>query len=202
MIFFIFVIRHFIISAHNETFYSLVERYDALKTPAPLNEKAEEDTAKRQTEAKQLVADAHDLCGSFFSSKYSYNGCLIEALTYLEQKDFSNFALALDRYAAYHGSSPFGAYFLFFAAYGYENTLQLDKAYALYDKLQNILKTIKKEDLALYHKARILYLQKKYSLAEEFFNKIVKDFPASQYRNDAARYLLLSGQTPAPVINK
>jgi len=184
LLFFILLFVHGKIEkSHSNEFFSLLKQYDKTKI-MPGGE-------KRNKLLNQVIQNSTQLCNSLWSSKYSPNGCLVAALTYLEKKDNKNYAKMLNEYVNLNNDKYLGSYILFYAAYAYEASFELEKAYKLYDKLQKMYKTIQKEDIGLYHKARVKYLQNNYKEAKKLFNLLKKEYPQSSYLKDAKNYLLL-----------
>ena len=81
---------------------------------------------------------------------------------------------------------------LFYTAQSYENDLDFENAYLYYDKMYDqLVDSDEYRDIALFHKARMLYLQTKYSRALHLFNTIVDDHGSGNYAERAKSYLLL-----------
>lgn len=168
---------------HNARFYHLVETYDVVKLSPPDDE--------REKNLKELTEQTSDLCNAIWPTGASENGCLLLALTWLELNERDKFARYLQEFSDEKNNIALSSYFTFYAAYGYESAFQLEKAYALYESLFDSYKKIKKEDISIYHRARVRYLQGNYDSARELFNQLIKDYSVSAYRTESQQYLLL-----------
>ena len=146
---------------------------------------------EKQSELKLRLKEAEGLCGKIWSTPASYIGCLLEAKIHAEQKEFLSSGKAYEKVAHHFGSESLGAYALFEAAYAYEQGGDFDKAYELYNDLEEKYIPIKKEDIAIFHKGRISYIQKKYEIASDLFKKIMSNHKDSIYLKKAKYYLIM-----------
>ena len=172
-----------LIEKQNYQFFTYLNQYKAYKKPGTAQEK--------DKNLRELIRNCHNLCHTFFKTSHSYNGCLLEAASYIELKEYKKASKPLDMFGQYNAGSGVGVFSLFFAAQAYENLLEFQKAYELYSQIESPLKEVGKDDIAIYNKARILYLQGKLNLAETLFQKIVYEKPDSEPYEASLNFLRL-----------
>lgn len=168
---------------HNYLFFTYLDQYQELK-------KVETEDSKKEKFTK-LAQDTHKLCHVFWKTSHSYNACLLEAASYIELGEPEKTSTALDLFSNYNSKNGAGVYVLFFAAQAYENLLDYQRAYEIYNQLEQLLKPLKQDDIAVFHKAKILFLQNKLDLAEQIFHRIAKDFSTSKFLSDSRNFLKL-----------
>lgn len=180
--------------AQNAAFYDLQTEFDkASKSPEG------DDKNKKLSE---VLTHSMNLCNRFWLTDAGAQGCMIAAETDLKLHQYVNAADYFLKHAShFQGKAP-EAYSLFYAGYSYEAGGDLTKAYDIYDKMQDVYKSAVKEDIAIYHKARIAYLQKKFSLARDLFTKLIVKYKTSTYLSDARQYLLLMTSLAQPSSDK
>ncbi len=178
---FVFV-RALTADAHNLKFYRFLETYESAK---------QLDADAQNKALKDLVKNTNDMCETFFSTDSSYNACLVSALAYQQLGDEKAFARYLKQYGDHHAGSGLGAYTLFYAAYALEQSNDFEAAIKVYDQIYDTYAEVKKEDIVIYHKGRMNYLLDRREAAATLFKQLVKDYPTSQYKQDAQKYLLL-----------
>ncbi|MDH5716065.1 MAG: hypothetical protein OEZ22_00330 [Spirochaetia bacterium] len=172
-----------ITESQNEDFIKLYKTFsDVKKMPES------EDKKKKFNE---ILENSQKLCSHFWPTVHAANGCLIEAYTYKELKEFQKHIESLLKFAQYQDSIAVKTYAKFFAAYAYESQYQLQKAAELYNDLEKDFEKIEKNDIILYNKARTFYYQNKIDEAKPLFKKVLADFPNSTYKKDVKNYLLL-----------
>ena len=190
---------------HNYLFFTYLEEYEELKKDKPKKDEKTQEAQKSQKERKNkltlLAENSHKLCHTFLKTPNSYNACLIEAVSYIELEQPEKASESLNLFGEYNSHKGAGAYILFFAAQAYESLLNYKKAYNIYHKLEEILKPIKKDDIAIFHKGKILLLQNKLDLAEDMFYRIINDFPTSQFLQDAKSFLKLVALRKHDILN-
>jgi len=172
-------VHNAVIEKQSSQYFSAIGKYDeALK-----KNETEKDKA-----LNELLADTTKLCHATWSTEQSNSGCLLTALIHLELKHTREVAESLKTYATHSGSKALKAYTAFYAAYNYENSDNLDDAYKLYGSLQNILKGTGKEDIALFHQARIEYYRNNLKEASKLIDTILNDYKTSNYTQEAKKY--------------
>jgi len=167
---------------HNKKFYELLDEY--------------EKTAKNTTDSKNEIlvgiAEKSDaLCDKTFKTKYANAGCFLSALIYIELEEDEKSSKALESYSGSVGNDGLAAFTLFFSAYYNEAADDLEKSKKQYERVKRYLKPVDKEDIAIFHLARIHYYQKDYAKAESLFLIIIDNYKSSVYLDAAKKYLLL-----------
>lgn len=164
-------------------YYKILDKYEKARI-LPLGD-------NRNKELRKVAGEAHKLCSKFWSTNASMQGCLLEGLAFLAAKENALAAKAFEKYADYFSGEPPASYALYYAGIAREATGEFTKAYSHFDKLAEAYKSIKKEDVALFHKGRILYNKQEYKLAEKMFREILDKHKASPYLKEARQYLAL-----------
>ncbi len=177
-----------LVQKHNFLFFQYLADYEDYRKL--------EDGPQRKQKFEKLIQKTNEVCNTTLKTSHSYNTCLIEAVSYIELNEKSKAVKPLETYGEHHRNNSVGPLILFYAAQAYENILDLERAYEIYDKIGEKFQSIKKEDIALYHKARILYMQGKIDLAKENFERILKNYPGSIYLRNSESYLMLIGLLP------
>ena len=172
-----------LIKKQNYQFFSYLSQYNEYK--------ALKATGEKNKQLRTLIKDCQKLCHTYFKTSHSYNGCLLEAAAYIELKEYKNASKPLEMFGQYNSNNGAGVFALFFAAQAYENLLDLEKAYQIYNQIEDTLKPTSKDDIAVYNKAKILYLQGKLDLAEMMFQKIVYEQPTSDFYEVSLNFLRL-----------
>ena len=172
-----------LIEKHNYQFFSYLTRYNGYKIL--------EDSQERNDKFRRLIQDSRKLCDTFFKTSHSYNGCLLEAVSYIELKEYEKVSKPLNMFGQHNADNGAGIFALFFAAQAYENLLNFEEAYSIYNQIEVPLKLIGKEDIAIYNKAKILYIQGKLDLAEKMFQEIVDEKKASKLEEASRNFLRL-----------
>ncbi len=170
-----------LVKKQNYLFFKYVQAFNKFKELTSEGEKIKKMEA--------LNKKANKLCYTFFKTSHSYNGCLVEAATLIELDKPTEASRPLDLFGQKNSNNGAGVYALFFAAQTYENLLEFDKAYQIYHQLEGSLKEIKKDDLPLFNKGKVLFLQGKTKLAEEVFFDLLARFPESKLK-EGTRSLL------------
>ena len=172
-----------LIKKQNYLFFVYIQEFNEVKKLTSKDEKIKKMT--------RLNKKAHKLCHTFFKTSHSYNGCLVEAATFVELDKASETSYPLDLFGQKNAENGAGMYALFFAAQTYENLLEFDKAYRIYHQLEESLKEIKKDDIPLFNKGKILFLQGKTKLAEDVFLDLLSRFPESKLLEGTRSFLNL-----------
>ena len=191
---------------HNKDFFQVFVKYEKVRkeidkklnksTSTPLvgnqsakilDDKKLEESDKK--ELSQIIQELKPICEQILATKYSNHACLLMGEVYLELGEFKQTADFLSKYGYSFKNKMAGPYVLFFAAQAYENVYDFNKAYEIYSLLENILRG--KKDLALFHKAKILYYQKKLTQAKSEFESILKNYANTKYKKEVKEYLLL-----------
>ena len=144
---------------HNYLFFTYLNQYQEFKDIKP--------EAQKKEKLEKLIEDTHKLCHVFLKTPHSYNACLIEAVSYIELDQSEKASTPLDLFSKYNANNGAGAYALFFAAQAYESLFNYERAYDLYNELEELLKPIKQDDIAVFHKGKVLLLQNQLDLAEK-----------------------------------
>ena len=172
-----------LVRKQNYQFFSYLNRYNEYKEL--------KSTEEKNKKLRALIKDCRELCYTFLKTSHSYNACLLEAASYIELKEYKKVSKPLDMFGQYNSKNGAGVFALFFAAQAYENLLDFEKAYQLYNQLEDTLKLIGKDDIIIYNKAKILYLQGKLDLAETMFQKIAYEQSSSDLHGAALDFLRL-----------
>ena len=167
----------------NYLFFKYMNEFNEFKELKPEEEKKQKLT--------RLLDDVHKLCYTSWKTSHSYNACLIEAAVLIQLDQPEKASKPLELFGQENGDNGAGAYALFFAAQMYENLLDFDQAYQIYHQLEEILKPIKKDDIALFNRGKVLYLQDKLKLSEQVFEEILDRFPNSKLSKDVYSFLNL-----------
>jgi len=163
---------------HNETFYSLMDKFDEI-------------TDNSTVKLNALAKDTDKLCNTVWQTKHSPNGCLLSALTYKKLAQHDKVSKSLQLYSENVDNSGISAFSLFYAAYHSEVAKDFDNSEVLYKELQNKLKIVEKEDIAIYQLAKIKYYKKDYNGARNLMNELLEKHSKSAYIEKAKKYLLL-----------
>ena len=172
-----------LVKKQNYLFFKYVKEFNEFKELKPEEEKKEQMT--------RLLGDVHKLCHTTWKTSHSYNACLIEAAVLIQLDQPEKASEPLELFGQKNSHNGAGAYALFFAAQMYENLLDFDQAYQIYNQLEEVLKPIKKEDIALFNKGKVLYLQGKLKLSEQVFEEVLDRFPNSKLSKDVYSFLNL-----------
>lgn len=169
--------------AHNASFFNLIEQYEkAARLP---------DGQARNGEYARIAVEAGKLCGVFWKTRDSYNGCLLQAAAVSASGNPAQGKDALEQFYHKYGARYIGPFALFYAAYAHEAAGDFAQAAALYKESEAILKAVEKEDIAVFHQGRALYLQGKYEEADALFKKVIDTYSRSQYLEAARQYRML-----------
>ncbi len=154
---------------------------------------AKELTSKNNKNKRmsELNKKAHKACHVFFKTSHSYNTCLIEAATFIQMNEPQKASFPLDLFGQKNSDNGAGIYALFFAAQIYENLLQFKKAYEIYHQIDEPLKAIKKNEISLFSRGKILLIEGKLELAEKVFYELLDEFPNSKLVHDVHPFLNL-----------
>ena len=170
------IIHSTITEQHNRQFYDLVSDFE---------------TGRGNEEALSGVqSKAEKLCNTFWSTSGSRSACLLNTLLSAD-KNTSVAAESLEDYTSSLGNNGLGLFFRFYTGYYYESAGNLDEALKQYKKLQEELATIEKEDMAIFHVARIHYYLGNYDKAKTLFGSLVEQYRASSFSEKARQYISL-----------
>ena len=167
----------------NYQFFSYLTRYNKYKLL--------EDFQEKNDKFRSLIQDSRKLCDTSFKTSHSYNACLLEAASYIELKEYKKASKPLNMFGQHNADNGAGLFALFFAAQAYENLLNFEEAYNIYNQIESPLRLIGKEDIAIYNKGKILYIQGKLDLAEKMFQEVANDKKASKLEEASRRFLRL-----------
>lgn len=170
--------------SHNENFYYLMSQINEVQK-LPDGEIKNSQLVKKGDEAAEL-------CNSFWMTESSYNGCLAAASAYIKAGRPAKAASVLENYTDEYTDEGYGPVVLFQQAHAYEAAGELEKAEKVYSELGPVLKKIKKEDLSIFHRGRVLYYLGRYDEAAALLEKVINDFENSAYSDRAAQYLTLT----------
>ncbi|MES0491352.1 MAG: hypothetical protein ABUK01_15265 [Leptospirales bacterium] len=184
--FVLLILSIFVISmardSHNKKFYELLDEFD----------KISKVTADTKNESLQKLAEKSDaLCNKTFKTKFANGGCFLSALIYIELGDDEHTANSLESYSGSVSNDGLAAFTLFFSAYYNESGSDLDKSIQQYERVKRYLKPVEKEDIAMFHLARIYYYKKDYEKSKNLLVNIIDNFKSSVYLEAAKKYLLL-----------
>ena len=162
-------------------YYELASEFDRL----------EKEPGVKDETWSALQKKAQELCKGFITTPPADSACLLSAIISIKLNDKNNYLQDVKAYASAQGNSGYGAYYQFQLAQAYESKFELEKALEIYKKLQGTFKSVQKDDIGLYHQARIHYLKDDLEKAGELFNELLKSHAASSYKEDSQKYLLL-----------
>ena len=177
------IIHNSLSKKHNALFFKSFDSYTEYKKIT--------DTTSQKEKLLSISKELGKLCDSLIKTKYSENGCLLQAIIHIHLNQNDMILKPLAHYTKYHNNESISALLLFDLARVYENLGQLDKAYETYNEMNEILLPIKKNELALYGRARVLYAQGKFDLALTQFKKLLVEFPLTSNKEKVDRFIRL-----------
>ncbi len=168
---------------HSRQFFTYFEEY---KLTLDL-----QDPEQKKQSLQKIASQSHKVCHTLIPTKYSYHSCLIEAIVYIQLEQADKSSVPLSKHADHYAGQAFGIPFMFYAGISAENNLNFEKAYEHYQQLTENLGEIGKEDISLFHKARVLYLQNKYDLSVQSFEDLLRKYPSSEYKEQTQSYIMM-----------
>ena len=112
---------------------------------------------------------------------------------YYKEKNYKKAIYYFNKYADKSSSTMFTAIALQKAAMAAEENNEIDKAIAIYKKLEAGYNESVVSDQVIYHLGRIFYKKKNLADSRKYFNKLISSYPNSSFAEEAKKRLFLIG---------
>ncbi|HRP69522.1 MAG TPA: tetratricopeptide repeat protein [Turneriella sp.] len=168
---------------HSRRLHEALETYEQIKI-LPKGD-------ARQAQMKNFGSTLKEICEQPFSTIESGAACLSGGNAFLEVNDYPQAAALFARAASSYNSEPMISIARFMQAQALEANREFDKALTLYKNLEKNFTVAKKQEMVIFHQARMLYYMGKYDEAEEKFVKLSRENEGKEFAAPSRNYISL-----------